>query len=1745
MKNKRILSLFLCLIMFMTSINLNVFASGDVGTNPKGYSGIYTDSEGHTTITNKGGIKVSLMQLPTNEYRGMQDGKAILYEHIPYSLTSGELGDVMSNNKTLAKYAVAPIYFFENSNNYGVTKEITLGTDKNVKYGEIGNKVVTLNDVQNAINEAQISGDNKLQSGIKSALFQNSCNATSFKDVANTLGIVSIDNEDISNEEKTHNSNVLKTLLYIAKEKYANDSDMLNYISDCISNINNTILIIEPIKVINLKNGISCFATPLTVFNKTCKTDIYDMAFELMSAEFKTPNDNYDFDFIATEMIGARTYNYETNSFATRLHYTGPTGKISDNGTLEHAKLEDNILGFGCIAACDYIANEAVAVENIAIIEDENTVESESINYNGNMGQNTSTFTILNHVRDLLNGASDELIKEIKNTSWQNLLEEEEKKTYGSMYEIVAKIIKQIANSPYKLSILYDESETQYFEEYIMDYLISNKATFEDIDLVDKILNASKKNSMKIDNTQVALTVEKDDNKNEQVIESATMNGFKKILESASKLDKSNVTLTPVLISKGNMDFEISSTDTYSNGKTNDNKITGLDTNKYIHLEGTGEAKDFYIDGIIMPEGLLSSAGEEITTLLGTCIKNCYAYVKQGKSQDFIDEYVENEILKWLDIKDEKGNYQNNFTYLNDFNNGKKDISSMKAYDRILEYDKFSEDKQNVGYLFPKTLNKISSFSNSKTRASLVDIVEDIATSNYGYTNTNDKNAKCSISAEAYNELYNGIMLLMFYTKVDKPIRIQLDNKQTYDYYVALGQSYPRIKIKDTINSTVEKALLEEDKRLGNTTYKTMSSNESTLKTIASLNLMETIPSISAKIVKTQWAYKGSSVAIHVLSGNVGVGSTIYMKGIPMDVEIITKNKQTGNWELLDENVITNYTSAVANVLSTEHFNPVTTIGKTSYRIESVAIRPASVDRTTFANAYINAINNNQTSLKFNTIKSKINKMPLKYTYNYNGTTKTVNDYLLFTLTSEDEETYYKNKKKPAITIVVNENSGARQINVIDKADGTTIINEVTPNMVNNNVTLETKIDNSTLKEWVITNEQVNTIASWSDVSTVPILRQGTSSNNPIVNIVNTNIIYVHYYENLNVAAENGLVLSEKRITKLYDLTNISPLKEVKGSISSVSSHGSHGSGKDKTPCGNYMIDANYNHIYSNLNALPINTIASVSPFAPKGVNNVQGGTTSDRGLSYTLSPNYKFLLWRGLDKPTVASYVEGSNPLSSLGIGYSNIPTNTRLATGITNGDNISINIGTTSGSDKTTIVGRTGCSNSVKQTHTTTTAQYGAGTTIKSYHGTQGNGTQVASGNDNETLVIKDNGTNVTFRGNGTAVKSGTIEFYPYVQMAYDTIDGQTKAINVLATDKSIMSVNDYIFVGSNIDTNNTKNLTISSTQWSTAARALAVNNNRGASSVLPGGAIFTLSTNNANTKVGVAVYQTMVSDTMKKALIVGSDINTKANNNLTTLDSNIKTSLTNYDVVQYVYNKVTSNADEIFTNGVENKQVANQSVYGNQTSSYDKYYLKRNTNANSKAINEADLDLLSSSKTTDVIYTIKANYNGDITITSSKSGVIASCNKTQGINTLLANSEVKDLDTKTKVVTNFVNMLERNIGNDTTLSDPKWYNEMFEVQVRKTIMIYQVGFGTNSNVRTAALDPKLTPITNGNSDMYTKFYSSCWRVNKYCNTNSSVANYIGTYNGVAIKFNNIANMFRSKVYYIPNATVMDLTY
>lgn len=570
--------------------------------------------------------------------------------------------------------------------------------------------------------------------------------------------------------------------------------------------------------------------------------------------------------------------------------------------------------------------------------------------------------------------------------------------------------------------------------------------------------------------------------------------------------------------------------------------------------------------------------------------------------------------------------------------------------------------------------------------------------------------------------------------------------------------------------------------------------------------------------------------------------------------------------------------------------------------------------------------------------------------------------------------------------------------------------------------------------------------------------------------------------------------------------------------------------------------------------------------FKAKMTENKKAGTVSKGGGTKTI-PNstYKTVLWRGLDIPTIAKYKENNtNKLISLLKEYSIIPIMGRYKNGYYKTD---VKIQTAvdeSGSDLRTHTEHSTCGGTYKSSKHkfNKVAEYEQDITVMVWRGDRLKDT--GSETTADKLRISKNNSGYMVQGNRL------LKFYPYINMTYQKVgqDKETKTdVKILSQYESKLLPNDFAEAAwKNSDSENA--VLVESAQWSIHARAVNGNGDwAGVNKVLPGGALYTLKVDKP-ADVAVTTWQTVIEGKEREAL--SEDIGVEYSESEAIyahakFADSVEKTLDSTKLVQWVSKKHGNK--EPFKSGilVEGKGESLSKIgLSGKTSTEEKYYLrekkypegmdeKRKKKLEAEDVSRPDLDILGRKEENDIAYKVFSDYKGNIYLAvgnsvddlegingENLSGAEKILNKSQGASGL--KGDAKEIDLRTKLITNFVASIERNTGKDKTaswaLKDGKWYNEAWDgISVLKQTTVFRVGM-QKPDSRVTVLDPKLCYKTKSKKDMFTGANKSRYGIDN--RTEGKPDNFIGEFRGKDIELENMSGMIRSDAFFIPNYNV-----
>lgn len=424
----------------------------------------------------------------------------------------------------------------------------------------------------------------------------------------------------------------------------------------------------------------------------------------------------------------------------------------------------------------------------------------------------------------------------------------------------------------------------------------------------------------------------------------------------------------------------------------------------------------------------------------------------------------------------------------------------------------------------------------------------------------------------------------------------------------------------------------------------------------------------------------------------------------------------------------------------------------------------------------------------------------------------------------------------------------------------------------------------------------------------------------------------------------------------------------------------------------------------------------------------------------------------------------------------------------------------------------------------------------------------------NDEETPVKDQNKKpSASPAGDGTPAINqdyDTAEFYPYVQMSYQTtneisdtgvnsngggvvyvLSSYKRYVNAAATMRIKWNRQNY--------SGTSYNMLVKSDQWSTHATAIE---KYGKNIVLPGGAIFMLTTNGSGSGAlgGYLEMEAWYPDTIPEyqsgmVHYDGKWTGTNGADEFSALVDGAVRALSNNEVVMRVAAGKSSNAQHgtIVKPGTSLSGLGSKGV---KASSDTKYYLTGDASAANSKYNTAAGGI-----TIDEDIDIIAKPDGQVKVGS------LTLKKNQGKDSIQATSNEGRAEKSTGLIQSVLTALSRNKGNDkmTTFGsywakdDGAWYNESFGFRINHYKAIIYVGIPNNITVSgtsgvQAVLDPNLCPQSSGTKDKFNKVNTAQFYV--YLKKAQ-----IGTFVGRPVSIPT-DQLMSQQPFYIPNTTVQD---
>ena len=404
------------------------------------------------------------------------------------------------------------------------------------------------------------------------------------------------------------------------------------------------------------------------------------------------------------------------------------------------------------------------------------------------------------------------------------------------------------------------------------------------------------------------------------------------------------------------------------------------------------------------------------------------------------------------------------------------------------------------------------------------------------------------------------------------------------------------------------------------------------------------------------------------------------------------------------------------------------------------------------------------------------------------------------------------------------------------------------------------------------------------------------------------------------------------------------------------------------------------------------------------------------------------------------------------------------------------------------------------------------------------------------------------LNFKGFKNHVKEQAFTFYPYYKMKFiSQLDGAEQDAYLtaenLSTLFSLQRIDTSIFRPKGATT-----LELTSSQWSTHAKAHNLLDAAGVenkNSLLPAGAIYDLRTAGNGVKasqswIGYRVFNSYVMD--KNALADATNVKTKQEvvDAVNAFKNDTKNVLSNYEVVmvgQEGINPDDNNGE--FYRGSEVITGKDGSYRLGQEFIRDSKYDLQTTGSASG--NSSDIDVLEELEET-YDWVLTSDADGNVVITRNGTEL----ERLQKNQKNLTNAEVKEFDSRTNIVTNFLSAIDRNMGSDR--NGKTWYNEGFSIGCLETRLAYRMGFGDgDASLRSTALNIKANGKLENRNDMFNgdeaKNRSYQFFTSARSTLNGCEKDYVGTYDGIKIFIPNMNQLLVSNRFYTSNTTVMDL--
>lgn len=726
---------------------------------------------------------------------------------------------------------------------------------------------------------------------------------------------------------------------------------------------------------------------------------------------------------------------------------------------------------------------------------------------------------------------------------------------------------------------------------------------------------------------------------------------------------------------------------------------------------------------------------------------------------------------------------------------------------------------------------------------------------------------------------------------------------------------------------------------------------------------------------------------------------------------------------------------------------------------------------------------------------------------------------------------------------------------------------------VESNVKVENNtVDGNSPKPGFTYVENVNTSEPRKDITSWDEVPGGTSGRTPQIPVSETDkTIYIKYE---GAPVENpqatGLVLHENEISHQFKLSDVTgSLVEGVQNWSSVSSDAScpYSWTCSDDDCDGHTCGSSYDYTGSEdwsfgVENQPNYNTQFVYKWVQLEPKHWTGGGLSEGGGSGKGTPDMKMVLQRSISDKVTLYPSKNSNKaaLNDMGItseGY--IPANTRKdglkdvpsrkswnETFNTNFEFVDVNTPTaTFESDHgyTDTDNHTDDGNNASSLNGTYSKS--GNTTIYGLWGKENKGDRALTDTAQQNIWKL---STLNFKGFKNHIKEQTFTFYPYYKMKFiSELDGSEQDAYLtaenLSTLFSLQRIDTSIFRPKGATT-----LELTSSQWSTHAKAHNLLTDAGVenkNSLLPAGAIYDLRTAGNGVKasqswIGYRVFNSYVMD--KNALADATNVKTKQEvvDAVNAFKNDTKNVLSNYEVVmvgQEGINKDDNNGE--FYRGSEVITGKDGSYRLGQEFIRDSKYDLQTTGSASG--NSSDIDVLEELEET-YDWVLTSDADGNVVITRNGTELERLQKNQRNIN----NAEVKEFDSRTNIVTNFLSAIDRNMGSDR--NGKTWYNEGFSIGCLETRLAYRMGFGDgDASLRSTALNIKANGKLENRNDMFNgdeaKNRSYQFFTSARSTLNGCEKDYVGTYDGIKIFIPNMNQLLVSNRFYTSNTTVMDL--